>query len=45
VYHIDIGWSVFALAFGVSLMVAWLTVSYETLKAAAANPVRSLKKE
>lgn len=45
VYRIDISWSVFALAFGVSLLVAWLTVSYETLKAASANPVRSLRNE
>ncbi|MGC3944145.1 MAG: ABC transporter permease [Chryseolinea sp.] len=45
VYRIDLSWSVFTLAFGVSLLVAWLTVSYETLKAASANPVRSLKNE
>jgi ABC-type antimicrobial peptide transport system permease subunit len=32
VYRIAIDWSVFAMAFGVSLLVALLTVSYETLK-------------
>ena len=44
-YHIPLGWSVFAIAIGVALAIAWLTVSYESLKAAVANPTRSLRSE
>lgn len=44
-YRIEMNWTVFTFAFLVSLVVAWLTVSYETLKAASANPVRSLRNE
>jgi putative ABC transport system permease protein len=42
-YHVDIGWIVFAMAAVAALVIAWLTVSYESLKAALANPIKSLK--
>ncbi len=42
-YATDIGWAVFAMAGAVSLSIAWLTVSYQSIRAAVANPVRSLK--
>lgn len=41
----DIGWGVFAMAGAVSLGIAWLTVSYQSIRAATANPVRSLRSE
>ncbi len=44
-YRIDIGWSVFALAGGIALGIALLTVSYQALKAALANPVEALRYE
>jgi ABC-type antimicrobial peptide transport system permease subunit len=44
-YHIDIGWSVFAIALGVSVLIAWITVSYKAIRAATANPVKSLRTE
>ncbi|MEO7991455.1 MAG: ABC transporter permease [Chryseolinea sp.] len=44
-YHIDIHWSIFLFAFLASLFVAWLTVSYESIKAAVANPAESLRSE
>jgi putative ABC transport system permease protein len=44
-FHIEIHWSIFVLAFVVSLTIAWLTVSYESIKAAVANPVKSLRDE
>jgi len=44
-YHIDIPWWMFALSVLFSLLVALLTVSYQTIKAAVANPVNSLRYE
>jgi putative ABC transport system permease protein len=45
VYKIAIGWEIFALAGALALMVALLTVSYQSLRAAATNPVDNLKSE
>lgn len=44
-YRINIGWIVFAIAAFVTLAVAWLTVSFQSLKAAKSNPVNSLRSE
>ncbi|MFT3823939.1 MAG: ABC transporter permease [Chitinophagaceae bacterium] len=44
-YHIQVGWSVFLLAPLVALFIAWITVSYESIKAGVANPVKSLRSE
>jgi len=44
-YRIDIGWWMFALAGGVALLIALLTVSTQAIKAALANPVESLRYE
>jgi len=44
-YHISIEWTVFVIAFVSALMIAWLTVSVESIKAAASNPVKSLRSE
>lgn len=44
-YRIDIGWWVFALAGGIALVIALLTVSYQALKAALANPIEALRYE
>ncbi|MFQ5632779.1 MAG: ABC transporter permease, partial [bacterium] len=44
-YRIDIGWWVFALAGGLALMIALLTVSTQAIRAALANPVESLRYE
>jgi putative ABC transport system permease protein len=45
VYRIDIKWWVFVLAGGLSIVIAILTVSYQAVKAAVANPVKSLRTE
>ncbi|PSL33841.1 ABC transporter permease [Dyadobacter jiangsuensis] len=42
-YHIPISWWVFVLAGAAGLCVAVLTISFQGFKAAAANPVKSLK--
>jgi putative ABC transport system permease protein len=44
-YHIEIGWSIFAIGSLTALMIAWCTVSYESVKSAVANPVTSLRSE
>ena len=44
-YHIHVGWAVFVLAPVAALLVAWLTVSYESIRAGVANPVKSLRSE
>jgi len=44
-YRIEIGPGIFALAGGAALAIALLTVSWQSIKAAAANPVDSLRSE
>jgi len=44
-YRIEIGWWVFALATLLAVAIAILTVSYQSIKAAIANPVKSLRTE
>jgi putative ABC transport system permease protein len=44
-YHITVGWAVYPIGAAVALVFAWLTVSYESVRAAMANPVRSLRSE
>jgi len=44
-YRIDLGWWVFALAGGIALFIALLTVSAQAIRAALANPVEALKYE
>ncbi|MEP6748020.1 MAG: ABC transporter permease [Bacteroidota bacterium] len=44
-YHIDIEWWVFAGAGILSVIIALATVSYQSIKAAVANPVKSLRTE
>jgi ABC-type antimicrobial peptide transport system permease subunit len=44
-YRIDIGIGIFLLTILVSEIIAWLTVGYQAIKAAVANPVKSLKME
>lgn len=44
-YRIDIHWTVFVLAGLAAVGVAFLTVSFQSVKAALANPVKSLRSE
>jgi putative ABC transport system permease protein len=44
-FRIDIGWSVFAIAGAAAILIALLTVSFQAIKAAVANPVKSLRNE
>ncbi|MVM33912.1 FtsX-like permease family protein [Spirosoma sp. HMF4905] len=44
-YRIDIAWWMFALAGGLVIGIALLTVSFQSIKAALVNPVKSLRSE
>jgi putative ABC transport system permease protein len=44
-YHTAIGWWVFAVAGLLAIMIALITVSFQAIKAALANPVKSLRAE
>ena len=44
-YRIDIGWEVFILAALLAVVISILTVSYQSIKAAITNPVKSLRTE
>ena len=45
VYRINIGWWVFAAAAIVAVVIAFLTISSQAIKAAIGNPVKSLRTE
>jgi predicted permease len=44
-YRINIDWTVFVFAFLAAIVIAWITVSFESVKAASVNPVNSLRSE
>ncbi len=44
-FRIDIQWWIFALAGIASILIAFFTVSFQSIKAAVANPVKSLRSE
>ena len=44
-YHVDVKWWVFAVACILAITIALLTICYQAIKAAMANPVKSLRTE
>ncbi len=44
-YRVMIGWEIFLLSAGMALSISIITVSYQSIKAAVANPVDSLRYE
>jgi ABC-type antimicrobial peptide transport system permease subunit len=44
-FRININWTIFVGSSLAALAIAWATVSYESIKAALANPVKSLRNE
>ena len=44
-YRIDLSWNVFALAGGMAAFIAFVTVGFQSIKAALADPVKSLRSE
>ena len=45
VYRIELSWELFALAGAIAIFVAMFTVSFQSIKAALMNPVKSLQSE
>jgi putative ABC transport system permease protein len=45
VYRIKMNAGVFVIAVLISIIIAWLAVGYKSVKAALANPVKSLRSE
>jgi ABC-type antimicrobial peptide transport system permease subunit len=44
-YRIEISWWVFVVAGTTALLIALITISFQSIKAAIANPVKSLRSE
>ena len=44
-YRINISWWLFAIAGGIAAIIALITISFQAIKAAIANPVKSLRTE
>jgi putative ABC transport system permease protein len=44
-YRTDIGWPVFVASGLITVSIAFLTISFQAVKAGVANPVRSLHAE
>jgi putative ABC transport system permease protein len=44
-YKIDVEWWMFAIAGLLTIAIALLTVSYQSIRAALGNPVKSLRTE
>ncbi len=44
-YKVEIGWWVYVLSGIAAFLIAWLTMSYQSIRAAISNPVDSLRNE
>lgn len=44
-YHVDVGLVTLGLALGLTIVLAWLTISYQSIKSALMDPVVSLRDE
>lgn len=44
-YRVDISWPIFLMAGLAALLVSWLSVGYQSMKAARVNPIESLRYE
>jgi len=45
IYRVDVHWWIFLLAGVIALIIAFITISFQAIKAALANPVKSLRSE
>jgi putative ABC transport system permease protein len=45
VYKVEVGVLVYLLAGGILFVIAWVTMGYQSIRAATSNPVNSLRSE
>lgn len=45
IYKVEVGIMVYVLAGGFAFLIAWITMGYQSIKAATSNPVQSLRSE
>jgi putative ABC transport system permease protein len=45
VYRVKVSWWIFFTALGTALIIAMITISFQSIRAAIANPVKSLRTE
>lgn len=45
IYRVNVQWWIFVLAGVIALIIAFITISFQAIKAALANPVKSLRSE
>ncbi|MEM6320224.1 MAG: ABC transporter permease [Bacteroidota bacterium] len=44
-FRVDIGWPIFVFSGGIAVLIAFLTVSYQAIRAATSNPIKAIKTE
>ncbi|HEU5053623.1 MAG TPA: hypothetical protein VFT78_10940, partial [Hanamia sp.] len=44
-YRVEISWWIFLASLLVAIAIAFITISFQAIKAAVANPVKSLRSE
>ncbi|HEY2721552.1 MAG TPA: hypothetical protein VGI82_07495, partial [Chitinophagaceae bacterium] len=44
-YRVDVAWWVFAITGAFIILIAMITISFQSIRAAIANPVKSLRTE
>jgi putative ABC transport system permease protein len=44
-FRIDVSWWILASAAVIAVIIAFVTISFQSIKAATANPVKSLRSE
>jgi putative ABC transport system permease protein len=44
-YRVEMSWWIFAIAVVIAILIALITVSFQSIKAATTNPVKSLRTE
>jgi putative ABC transport system permease protein len=44
-YKVEVGVAIYLMAGAFAFVVAWLTMGYQSIKAATSNPVQSLRSE
>ncbi|WP_425235073.1 ABC transporter permease [Ulvibacterium sp.] len=44
-YHIDLSWTIFFMAGCIAILIALITITYQSIRTALSNPVKSLRME